>query len=105
ISTVPMLGGKWSENAAQYVASIQEVHVFSPRVLNTLRVGYSRAAFNYDSFRWRLFRRIHRWWRVGTWRDRHLRRAYNNGPLRHHGGRPKQCFEGLEPQKLIYRIR
>ena len=32
------------------VASMQEVHVFSPRVLNTLRGGFSRAAFNYDSF-------------------------------------------------------
>jgi carboxypeptidase family protein len=32
------------------VASAQEVHIFSPRSLNTFRAGYSRAAFNYDSF-------------------------------------------------------
>jgi hypothetical protein len=32
------------------VASLQELHVFSPRVLNTFRAGFSRAAFNYDSF-------------------------------------------------------
>jgi hypothetical protein len=32
------------------VASLQEIHIFSPRALNTLRVGYSRAAFNFDSF-------------------------------------------------------
>jgi hypothetical protein len=32
------------------VASVQEVHVFSPRVLNTFRGGFSRAAFTYDSF-------------------------------------------------------
>jgi Carboxypeptidase regulatory-like domain len=31
------------------VASVQETHVFSPRVLNTIRVGFSRAAFNFDS--------------------------------------------------------
>lgn len=32
------------------VASMQEIHVFSPRALNTARIGFSRAAFNYDSF-------------------------------------------------------
>jgi Carboxypeptidase regulatory-like domain len=32
------------------VVSAQEVHVFSPRALNTFRAGFSRAAFNYDSF-------------------------------------------------------
>jgi len=32
------------------VASLQETHIFSPRSLNTFRAGYSRAAFNYDSF-------------------------------------------------------
>ncbi len=31
------------------VASIEETHVFSPQMLNTLRVGFSRAAFNLDS--------------------------------------------------------
>ncbi len=31
------------------VASVQETHVFTPRVLNTFTFGYSRAAFNYDS--------------------------------------------------------
>lgn len=32
------------------VGSLQETHVFSPGVLNTLTVGYSRAAFNLDPF-------------------------------------------------------
>jgi len=32
------------------VASLQETHIFSPNVLNTFIAGYSRAAFNYDSF-------------------------------------------------------
>ena len=31
------------------VISAQETHVFSPRVVNTLRTGFSRAAFNFDS--------------------------------------------------------
>ena len=31
------------------VASLQETHIFSPDILNTLRVGFSRAAFNLDS--------------------------------------------------------
>jgi len=31
------------------VASVQETHIFSPRILNTLRAGFSRAAFNNDS--------------------------------------------------------
>jgi hypothetical protein len=31
------------------VGSLQETHVFSPRVLNTLTIGYSRAAFNLNS--------------------------------------------------------
>lgn len=31
------------------VASLEETHVVSPEILNTLRAGYSRAAFNLDS--------------------------------------------------------
>jgi len=31
------------------VASLEETHVFSPRVLNTFRAGFSRSGFNYDS--------------------------------------------------------
>ncbi len=31
------------------VASIQETHIFSPRILNTLNLGFSRAGFNLDS--------------------------------------------------------
>ncbi|MGH9663301.1 MAG: carboxypeptidase regulatory-like domain-containing protein, partial [Bryobacteraceae bacterium] len=30
------------------VASVQETHVFSPQILNTIRAGFSRAAFNFD---------------------------------------------------------
>jgi hypothetical protein len=32
------------------VASVQDVHILSPQSINTFRVGFSRAAFNYDSF-------------------------------------------------------
>ena len=32
------------------VVSLQETHILSPQVLNIFRVGFSRAAFNYDSF-------------------------------------------------------
>ncbi len=32
------------------VVSLQETHIFSPQLLNIFRVGFSRAAFNYDSF-------------------------------------------------------
>ncbi len=32
------------------VASIQETHIISPRMLNTFTAGFSRAAFNFDSF-------------------------------------------------------
>jgi len=31
------------------VGSLQETHIFSPGILNTLRAGYSRAGFNLDS--------------------------------------------------------
>jgi len=31
------------------VASLEETHVFSPRILNTFRAGFSRSGFNYDS--------------------------------------------------------
>jgi hypothetical protein len=31
------------------VASLEQTHIFSPRALNTLRLGYSRAAFNLES--------------------------------------------------------
>jgi Carboxypeptidase regulatory-like domain len=37
-------------NLRSQVASIQEVHVLSPKALNTFRVGFSRAAFDYTSF-------------------------------------------------------
>jgi hypothetical protein len=32
------------------VASVQETHILSPIILNTFTAGFSRAAFNYDSF-------------------------------------------------------
>jgi hypothetical protein len=31
------------------IGSVQETHILSPSILNTLRIGFSRAAFNYDS--------------------------------------------------------
>ena len=32
------------------VASIQETHIFSPEILNNFTIGFSRGAFNYDSY-------------------------------------------------------
>ena len=32
------------------VASLEETHIFSPHLLNTFTAGFSRAAFNYNSF-------------------------------------------------------
>jgi Carboxypeptidase regulatory-like domain len=37
------------EQLREQVASVQEQHVFSPRLLNTARFGYSRAAFYFNS--------------------------------------------------------
>jgi hypothetical protein len=38
------------ETLRSQVASLEETHVISPEILNTFRTGFSRAAFNYDSF-------------------------------------------------------
>ncbi len=38
------------ENLREQVASLQEQHVFSPSLLNTARVGFSRAAFFFTGF-------------------------------------------------------
>ena len=38
-----------AEGLSSQVASIQETHVFSPRVLNVATIGFSRAAFNLSS--------------------------------------------------------
>ena len=38
------------ETLRSQVASLEETHVVSPEILNTFRAGFSRAAFNYDSF-------------------------------------------------------
>ena len=38
------------ETLRSQVASVEETHVVSPAILNTFRAGFSRAAFNYDSF-------------------------------------------------------
>ena len=43
----PLFGS--SETLAAQVASLQETHVFSPTILNTFTVGFSRAEFNLDS--------------------------------------------------------
>ncbi len=37
------------EQLTAQVASVQETHIFSPNLLNTLTFGFTRAAFNYDS--------------------------------------------------------
>lgn len=56
-STIPMpdpLFGSSVRLRAQ-VLSLQESHVFSPRVLNTFRAGFSRAAFNFDAVEFKDF--------------------------------------------------
>ena len=50
-SLIPLadpLFGSYSTLGMQ-VASLQETHIISPSILNTARVGFSRAAFNLDS--------------------------------------------------------
>ena len=37
------------------VASLQETHIFSPQVLNTLRAGFSRAAFSFEPLSFAFF--------------------------------------------------
>jgi hypothetical protein len=51
-SLIPLADPLFGSNVTlrSQVASLQETHIFSPRVLNTFIAGYSRAAFNYDSF-------------------------------------------------------
>ena len=43
------LFGSYSTLRSQ-VASVQETHIVSPHALNTVRLGFSRAAFDYQSF-------------------------------------------------------
>jgi hypothetical protein len=43
------LFGAYNQLRSQ-VASLQETHVFTPSVLNTFTAGFSRAAYNFDSF-------------------------------------------------------
>lgn len=38
-----------------HVLSAQETHIFSPRVLNTFRAGFSRAGFNFDALEFKSF--------------------------------------------------
>jgi hypothetical protein len=38
------------ETLASQVASVEETHVISPEMLNTFRAGFSRAAWNFNSF-------------------------------------------------------
>ena len=51
-SLIPLADPLFASNLTlrSQVASLQETHVISPRMLNTFRAGFSRAAFNYDSF-------------------------------------------------------
>lgn len=37
------------------VASVENIHVFSPATVNTMRIGFSRAAYNYDAATFRNF--------------------------------------------------
>ena len=50
-SVVPLADPLFGSGLAlrSQVASVQETHIISPRMLNTFSAGFSRAAFNYDS--------------------------------------------------------
>ena len=50
-SVSPVANPLFASNLAlrNQVATIQETHIFSPRVLNTFRAGFSRAGFNFDA--------------------------------------------------------
>jgi hypothetical protein len=50
-SVIPLADPLFASGTAlrMQVASIEETHIFSPRVLNTARAGYSRAGFNLSS--------------------------------------------------------
>ncbi|MEP6961171.1 MAG: carboxypeptidase-like regulatory domain-containing protein [Acidobacteriota bacterium] len=56
-STIPLGDPLFGSNVRlrAHVLSAQETHIFSPRVLNTLRAGFSRAAFNYDATEFQSF--------------------------------------------------
>ncbi|MEO8099362.1 MAG: carboxypeptidase-like regulatory domain-containing protein [Acidobacteriota bacterium] len=56
-STVPLADPLFGSNVKlrAHVLSLQENHIFSPRVLNTFRAGFSRAAFNYDATEFKEF--------------------------------------------------
>lgn len=38
-----------------HVLTLQETHIFSPRILNTFRAGFSRAGFNFDALEFKQF--------------------------------------------------
>ena len=38
-----------------HVLSVQETHIFSPRILNTFKAGFSRAGFNFDALEFAQF--------------------------------------------------
>jgi Carboxypeptidase regulatory-like domain/TonB-dependent Receptor Plug Domain len=51
-SVIPLADPLFASNEVlrSQIASLQETHVFSPELLNTFRVGFSRAAFDYNSY-------------------------------------------------------
>ena len=51
-SVMPLADPLFASNEVlrSQVASLQETHVFSPELLNTFRAGFSRAAFDYNSY-------------------------------------------------------
>jgi carboxypeptidase family protein len=51
-SLIPLADPLFASNEVlrSQVASLQETHVFSPGLLNTFRTGFSRAAFDYNSY-------------------------------------------------------
>jgi hypothetical protein len=51
-SLIPLADPLFGSSVAlrSQVVSLQETHIFSPRLLNTFTAGFSRAGFGYDSF-------------------------------------------------------
>ena len=82
---------------------MRETHVFSPRVLNTATVGFSRAAFNLDPVSLASFPASTSFV-VGRGPGGIVveRRSDHNGPLRHHGRGSEQRRGFVESQKSVH---
>ena len=86
------------------VFSLQETHIFSPAVLNTVTVGFSRASFSLASVPLATFDPCQPFLchRGGAGRDRRGRRSHNHRQRVDHFRRPEQRGRRRESQKSFY---